>query len=432
MLKRYSEFINESKSIYWLGKVDIRELFHSLIDNGYQIIITNIFYGYYGNEGYYYHNESTILTEFDIESDVIFPDTLYYPGFKINIKGNSYKTTDSEDLTTEFKSAISQLNAEGYIVNNIGIYTDFQCEFDIGEDISTNDISINGEIAVNDDVLHSISIYIKQDEQIILSQKDVAEIYDWKCSRIDGDKIYCTVSIETLAEKTLSRTSYNDWMDYLENGISEELYDFGSYIYDIKEIFDHILSKENKILYIKCLLKKFGIKFINKKIGVKMSENDIIDFLSNKEYYKDLIDISKDFNSDINSDIQDIVANYRLAAHISQNNIELCDAFLNILIDEGIEISNKTNAKVDNEYTILYELPYNEKWLENDFNSHQYNNLNKIKLSSIFTDWADNMNFKIDLNPNFSDYGSFDKNKVNFDIKEILYSYLRDFINIKS
>jgi hypothetical protein len=122
-LKKYLQFIRESvndNSMYWIGEDEIKDIFQYVIDEGYDLIISKVFLGQYGysNDEFYDPNknpEDDGLIMFDTNGDdIILSGQSYYPGYSIGIIKSQYK---GSDVTDEFRSAISQLEGEGYILD---------------------------------------------------------------------------------------------------------------------------------------------------------------------------------------------------------------------------------------------------------------------------------------------------------------------------
>jgi hypothetical protein len=442
MIKKYLEFILESvhNNIYWLKKEEIKDIFQNIIDEGYIIHIDEVFMGYsgYSNGNLYY---STLCT-FDINNDdVIFSGNKYFPAYRISIIIDTTINCKG-DYTNDFKSAMSQLKGQDYITNLVVDDEDLK-DTNI-ENIHLIDGGIitwvpesprkkfpsnRDDIDYNDVYISSaqISILSHQSESIELNEVMLAEIYNWKCDRIEDGKIYIHVDIDDMARYLLSRNSYKQWGKILENN-GEDLFDnyfSGDYTPDIDSIFQYSLNEENEILAIKCMIKEHSgleefIKECNKSELIGKSEDEVIDFLRKEAYHNTI----KNLDSEIIREISEIISDWERSAHCDKNLEEIYEEFDELIEKENIEYT-KIYKEIDKWYNsgserksykenvLHYELRFDNRWIEN---------FGKVSgdLKDVFAQWCNDQWFNYDLNPSFSDYGDVDNVALNVEIKSML------------
>ena len=215
-IKSYNNFIKyflikESSEIeIWLSEKEILDLFQSFLDDEYLIDIQKIF--------------SRSESEINRDKTITKNDDIYL-GW-------------TEDLTSEFKSILTELKQNGY---NISIQND---DYKIDE----NQIKINRGIFIKFfllntlDELNYISISLIQNEpQKFKTDKNIAEFYNWFGYESDKNgNIYFEISIEDLACIFLNRNQYNKggYVDLLTNGIDRGNYDSFYYLQDITNIIN--------------------------------------------------------------------------------------------------------------------------------------------------------------------------------------------------
>lgn len=450
IIKRWSNFINESiqSKMYWLSEEDIKDVFQSLIDEGFKIRTSKVFMGYTGwSDGNYLDSQNKKLTLFDIiQYDVLFRKESYYPGWRIMIQSD--RAHSKADLTEEFQSAISQLEGEGYKIQKI--------EDEDGNTNLDNIHIVNGSIITwipeqpgkpytldkeewADGDIVSISkdllIYIYQTDEIVPTEKDLSEIYDWKCDRIEGNSIYCHVDIEDMARALLSRSSFQHYGTMLCDGIDIENYYGSGYECDIPSLFQHHLTPENEENLLKCVIQEFGglenfVKECKNPDLEGKNEQEVISYLSKERFHRTLEKVLKD--SEVTDTIRQTVSDWERQAHCDANQKELEEAFDDLISDEGIQWNKKLYKEVEKYYykklpeggqqrvpykenVLHYELPFQDSWIEEygkSCRNHQ--------LSSLFWEWTSDRYFENELKPRFSDWGDVNKIELNKEISSIL------------
>ena len=465
-LKKYLQFIKESvndNSMYWIDKDQIKDIFHYITDEGYSLSITKVFFGYYGysDNKFYDPNknpEDSKLVMFDVDQDdVILSGETYHPGWRIRIVKSQYSGVRRPlniidpryDFTDEFQSAISQLKGEGYIVDtiededgktnleNIHLYSGSIITWipeTPGKPFTTNlNVMSDGDIYISS---AELVILIHQSEEVKFTEKMLAEVYDWKCDRIEGDKIYCHVSISDMARAILSRSAYQSWGEILESG---EL-DIGDYYGDgyypeIDSMFQYTLDKDNRVLLVKALIKELGglETTINNLIDddssyeslVGKSEDEVIDFLLKERFLDSIKKLSTD--SEIMSSVRETISDWDRQAHCDQNWKDLINEFDDVVsevteytkLEKEVEkyyVKKGTNERVYYKTIVThYELPFQEKWIL-DYGKA----LKGYSLDSLFEQWCSDEYLDYKLEPRFRDWGDVDSKDLNKEIAAIL------------
>lgn len=455
-LKKFFDFINESvnSDMYWVSEENIKDIFQSLIDEGFSIRTSKIFTGYTGwSDGNYLDSQNKKMTLFDIvQDDVIFRRESYFPGWRICIYSD--KAQSKDDLTEEFQSAISQLEGEGYKIQQI--------EDEDGNTNLDNIHIVNGNIITwipetpgkpytsdkdewSDGDIVSISkelcIYLYQTEEIVPTEKMLSEIYNWKCDRVEGNSVYCHVDIEDMARAVLSRSSFQHYGTMLCDGIDLENYYGDGYVCDIESLFQYHLTSENQEILLKCAIEELGglenfvIQCKNPELQSK-NEQEVISYLIEERFHRTLEKVLK--NSEITDTIRQTVSDWERQAHCDANEEELREAFDELVSDEGIEWSKKIYKEVEKYYlkklpdggqqrvpykenVLHYELPFQDQWIE-EYGKSGRNH----QLSSLFWEWTSDRYFESELKPRFSDWGDVNNKELNVEIASILKYHIKN------
>jgi len=459
-LKKYLQFIKESvndNSMYWIGEDEIKDIFQYVIDEGYDLIISKVFLGQYGysNDEFYDPNknpEDDGLIMFDTNGDdIILSGQSYYPGYSIGIIKSQYK---GSDVTDEFRSAISQLEGEGYILD---------CAMDDDDKTNLENVHLtkgsiitwipetpNKPFTTNQDEMSDGDVYmssaqlyllVHQSEEIKLTDKTLSEIYEWKCDRIEGNNIYCHVDIDDMARSVLSRNRYERWGKILESG---EL-DIGDYYGDgyypeISSMFQYTLDKDNRILVVKALIQELGglESTVNYLIDddntyeslFGKSEDEVIDFLLKERFIIGIERLSRD--SEMMGSVRETISDWERQAHCDQNWEDLISAFDKVVSDvtpytklekevEKYYIVKDTNVKVYYKTMVThYELPFQDKWIL-DYNK----TLKGYSLDALFQEWCSDSYLEYKFEPHFRDWGDVDSKDLNKEIASILKYYIK-------
>jgi hypothetical protein len=438
-IKKWIQFIKESKD-YWMPKEDIQELFLPFTDVGYIIEVKPSMYS----------KNFELITQ----DDCVSTNDEFYIGYVIEITKSIEKFKD--DLTSDFRSICKMIESEGYKIfpisddetyNENEKYPHNNFHFINGSIItwipeqsgkpltSNREDFADGDIYVSSSEIH-INIY--QTESIELTEKDMAEFYDWSnYTTNDRGYIYCELDIEDMAELMLHRNS--NLKDSLINpNDSCDNYFSGDYQPDIQSLFSYTLKKDNEILAIKCLIKELEgfeefIKECDNDELEGKSEEDVIDFLLKERYKKTLEKVCRD--SEIIGDIKQTVGDWECQAHCEKNQKEIEEEFDEILVKEGISYSKslkegkrffykKTERGKEKVYydemVWFYKLDYQERWI-----SDHGKTLSGYSLSSVFKEWCYDSYFNYKLNPRFSDWGDVDREFLNKEIESMLKNYLK-------
>jgi hypothetical protein len=458
-LKKYLQFINESEKtvpdtdLYWIDEQQIKDIFQYVVDEGYALSITKVFFGHYGysNNKFYDPNKNPDddkLLIFDTNSgdDVIFSGESYYPGYRISIVKSQYK---GSDVTDEFQSAISQLKGEGYVVDTIededgktnleNIHLDKGSIITWIPETSGKPLTDKQEDIADGDIYISsaeLIILVNQSEEVKLTDKMIAEVYDWTCDRVEGNNIYCHVDIDDMARAVLSRNAYERWGKILESG---EL-DIGDYYGDgyypeINSMFQYTLDKDNRVLIVKALIQELGgldstvkelIDYDNTYESLAgKSEDEVIDFLLKERFLNGVKKLSQD--SEIMGSVRETISDWERQAHCDQNWEDLINEFDEVVSDvteytklekevEKYYTKKDTNEKVYYKTMVThYELPFQDKWIIDYGKS-----LKGYSLDSLFIEWCSDEYVDYKLEPNFKDWGDVDSKDLNKEIASIL------------
>jgi hypothetical protein len=459
-LKKYLQFINESlnnNSMYWIDEDQIKDIFRYITDEGYPLSITKVFYGYagYSDHGHNYHgpnknSEDNKLVLFDVnQDDVLLRGESYMPGYRIAIVISQSK---GDNVTDEFKSAISQLKGEGYVIDTI--------EDEDGKTNLENIHLLDGSIVTwipetpgkpfttEPDEMSDGDIYISSSELVILihqpeeikfTEKMLAETYDWECDRIEGDKIYCHVEIDDMARSVLSRRDYERWGNMLQEGLDIGDYYGDGYYPDISSVFQYTLKSETAKLLVKAMIKELG-GLENTLLEIKdleiyesllnKSEDEVIDILLKERFRRGLDKLGKD--SEIMGTVRETISDWERQAHCDANWDELISEFDEV-VSEVTEYTKKFDKEVERHYfkkiagtenkekvyyktnVTHYELPFQDKWIEDYGKS-----LKGYSLDSLFQEWCSDSYQDYKLEPRFSDYGDVDSEALNKEVTSIL------------
>jgi hypothetical protein len=449
-LKKYLEFIKESvknDSMYWISEDEIKDIFKFITDEGYPLSITKVLFGHsgYSEHGNNHIRNSKELVLFDInQDDVVLRGEEYMPGYRISIIISQSK---GDNVTDEFRSAISQLKGEGYVVDTV---EDEDGKTNL-ENIHLLDGSIvtwipetpNKPFTTDPDEMSDGDVYISSSELVILvhqpeevkfTEKMLAEIYDWKCDRIEGDKIYCHVDIEDMARSVLSRRDYERWGKMLEEGIDIDNYYGEGYYPDISSVFQYTLNKEATTLLVKVIIKELGglesalTELEGEEIYESLSgksEDEVIDILLKERFKRSLEKLSQD--SEIMSTVRETIADWERQAHCDANWDELISEFDEIVSD--VTEYTKLEKEVDKYYmkkdtrekvwyksvVTHYEIPFQDKWIEEYGKS-----LRGYSLDALFQEWCSDEYLDYKLEPRFNDWGDVDSDALNKEIISIL------------
>ena len=456
-LKKYLQFIKESvnnDSMYWLDEQQIKDIFQYIVDEGYALSVTKLFFGYYGysnNKFYDPNKNSEELAMFDVNSgdDVIFSGESYYPGYRISIVKSQYK---GSDVTDEFQSAISQLKGEGYVVDtiededgktnleNIHLYSGSIITWipeTPGKPFTTNQDEMgDGDIYISS---AELVILVNQSEEVKFTEKMLAEAYDWKCDRIEGDKIYCHVSIDDMARAILSRSARERWCKILEEGELDISDYYGDGYYpEINSMFQYTLDKDNRVLVVKALIQELGgLDSTLKELDdseiyeelVGKTEDEVIQILLKERFLRAITQLSQD--SEIMDSVRETISDWTRQAHCEQNWEDLINEFDECVsevteytkLEKEVEkyyIKKDTNEKVYYKTMVThYELPFQDKWILEYGKS-----LKGYSLDSLFIEWCSDDYTNYELKPHFKDWGDVDSGELNKEIASILrYSF---------
>ena len=463
-LKKYLQFIKESlnnNSIYWIDEEQIKDIFQNITDEGYLLNITKLFFGNYGySDNKFYDpnkNPESELISFDTNGDdVVLSGESYNPGWRISIVRSKYS---GDDVTNELQSAISQLKGEGYIIDTI---EDEEGKTDLenihllkGSIITWIPETPNKPFTTNQDEMSDGDVYMSsvelvllvyQSEKVKFTDKILSEVYEWKCDRVEGDKIYCHVDIDDMASSVLSTSAYKRWGSILESGELDigDYYGEGYYP-EIDSMFQYTLNAENRTLLVRTIIKELG--------GLESTLNELED----QEIYEDLVGKSEDefiqnllkerflsgidklgANSEIMATVRECISDWSRQAHCDQNWNDLISKFDNI-VSEVTQYTKKFDKEVGRYYfkkiagdentkekvyyktnVTHYEVPFQNKWILDYIKT-----LKGYTLDTLFQEWCSDSYLDYKLEPSFRDWGDVDSVELNKEISSILNNYLK-------
>lgn len=457
-LKKYLQFIKESaeiSSLYWIDEEDIKDIFRYITDEGYLLSISKIFFGYYGyssNKFYNPNSNTDELVMFDIDQDdVILCGEEYYPAWRISIVTSQYS---GDDVTDELQSAISQLKGEEYIVDTVEVEDDKTNLENIhllkgsiitwipeepGKPFTSNQEEMSdGDVYISSSEL---VLLIRQSEVVKMTEKMLAEIYEWKCDRIDGNSIYCHVEIDDMARAILSSGDYKIWGSILEEGGLDigDYYGDGYYP-DINSMFQYTLNRENRILLVKAIIKELGglesalneledLEIYEELVG--KSEDEVIQTLLKERFLRGIIKLGTD--SEIMGSVRECISDWERQAHCDQNWEDLINEFDECVSEvtqytkfekeiDRYYVKKDTNEKVYYKSMVTYyEIPFDDKWIVDYGKS-----LKGYSLYSLFIEWCHDDYTNYELKPRFRDWGDVNSEDLNSEIASILKYQFKD------
>lgn len=409
-IKKFKKFINESliyhDYIWKLNKSDIKEYFYDLLDIGY---IIDIGFGIYENI------DPPEYSEFPRVGNNIpcYLLTIIASSSSFNDSSSKYK---SENLTDSVLFAIDMINKYANSKSILTIGTDPI------DELNLNLLKIENGIYYGSVKLHNISIcFVCNEEVEIKNSVQLSEIYGWKDAIIKDNDIYTKVNLIDLVDLLISdNSSYKKLFKNWEN--IEEYYNIIDYYPDLNYVLSE-LNENNKILLIKSLIKEYGIKEFKFD-----KEEECINYYIKRENFYELDDIIKSLKKIKPSDpdnnpldcIFDIIAEYRMIAHINENYKDLVKEFDRI-VKKDFTFYKETIIEY-NENITYYYIKFDIKWL---YQSMKYHSIQFLSLSDVFENYFNNNYFNYELNPRWSDYGDYNLKSLNKDISHDLKYFLK-------
>jgi hypothetical protein len=427
---------NNSHKDPWIDTEDLKLLFGDFEDEGgYDIDFQKNFFKKMNGK----------MVNFHI-NDMITPGE-YQKGWVIRIR--PHRKDPNSDATDYFTSTMEYIFQNGYKLFAI---------FDDDDHLDINHLYfIDGriitwiperegkelpkpseELEAGDLLIYSntLLVYIYEGETIEINHLDMAKFYRWGDYTTDGESIFTEVSIEELANRVLID---NEWVDELVNGIDESLYDSHPRI-ELGDIFGTI-DFENSKLLIRYLIESWGdFGEFKGNWGIEESLNidRVIEYLLNNRGV--LLKIMKDSDSYIIGDVIETITGFETNSLIEKNQKELELEFDRILDELGLEYTKekkmgkgyywkkspnsrkKTKIYYDSEVW-FYKLKYQDRW-----GLESISTMSDETLFNVFVEWLSDgtwggtsPNLK-KLNPNFSDFSTYNTNLLNGEVKRIIQS----------
>lgn len=421
-LKTYYQFIKESyddlsnfEKEWSLDNEDIKFLFLDMIDEGAILDITKYTMMYYT---VYWANEKRYLHY----SDAI--KTLNTPGYVINISFDKINDIVKENLTFAVKTLRDMIDCE------------IQIDYDSKTTVEVKDGFESDHYSLYDNC--QIDILVIENKDFEISEKHLAEIYEWEYDYIEKDNIYFDISQEDLADLILDNDSYSD---IVKNGM-ESMWDlYLGYDYYDKSDFEYNITDENKKLLIKAIIKKEFKGWDNFK------EEDIVtyidkEFNTEEEFVKycfnddsvlnELCDDSDIFMNVIRNKISDWNSDAKAMEDYKTIMDNFEDKVSNIFNDyEKIKktekvyyTSNEKKLSYDNEVT-YYRIGFDDEWMtELLVNGSEAEDLKYFDgVQQLMEEYFHATHNREELNPHLNyNYGDVDYEALNNEIKsELIY-----------
>jgi len=450
--KAFVEYIRESAEeagldCWNLEEDDIIDYFQESIDEGYQIEVR---YGFLGQERQWNYKENRAQYVERFSRKVGSGNET--PAISILIACGDVSEKDVSDnlrfaysiIAEEADAEISILDADGDIGGIEGIMAKSGLFFtDTWNNAEDKEPSV-------EEAEGYVEFLVKKKQGVKITQKQLAEYYDWSNYVEKDGKLYVDYSLEDLSDLILARDS--NYKDLLIDGSG--IYDnyWGSdYQPDLKSLFDYYLDKENKALAIKALIKETGgleqfVSFVGDECDDEIyatmkemlesresAEGMVIEYLLKERFYSTLKQMAQE--SEIIGDIKQSYGDWAMNAHADADLEQIRAEFDDILDDSFTyikgtrEVEKKSKFNKDEsgnwrtymEEETFYLIEYSNDWLE-DF---EYEDLEKESLETIFSEHCyKNSKTKYELNPRFSDYGDVDEKEWNKDVKSYLMRFL--------
>jgi hypothetical protein len=429
-LKRYLDFIKESFSEYnkkgvdiWkLENEDIKDMFIDFIDEGWSVTIEK---GFKDKSG-----------DFDFFKEKVYLNESLIPAYWISLSTKS--GTSSKDMSDLFKDIIKRLVdfSDGEL---IGIFVnDWSHGYNNDQYWIENIKVAGGFIDENDFIENSGYIFIAEKEEIEIDEKNLVNYYNIQLEDTEFESLnkglFVHVDLGTLASKLIKDDKWEKTItecDYYKGPINNFWDNYHSYYYspDFISLINYDLNKENLDLLIKAVIKETGgIDEVKRHIGDEL-DNDkyeevkdldlegLVDFFKSERFYDTLKHFTKD--SEIYYEVNNTVADWGSAAHAEQNYKDMMNEFDSIVEKEFKYNRKFREERVKQEMTI-YEIEFKNEWIDD----WEFRDIDGNSLYDIFYEYMSNLSY-YDFEPNFSDYGDVDSNKMNLEIKSLLTNFLK-------
>jgi hypothetical protein len=466
-IKRWNDFISyikeskESKETeeefnpWMLDEDDIRDYFQESIDEGYQIEVR---YGFVGEERMWNYKESK--THYVERFTKKLESGNNTPAISILITSEKVSSNDvSDNLKFAYSIIAEEADADISILDSDGEIGDIEGITAKGGLFFTDATWNTGSLSKPEEVEDYVEFLVKKKQQIKITQTQLAKYYDWSRYEEKDGMLYVEYNLEDLSDLLLSRDS--NYKDLLIDGSG--IYDSywgNDYQPDFNSLFDYYLDKENKSLFLKCLIKDAGgledfVSYIGDecddmvydtiKVMIEDKEGepettkeerkikDITEYLLKERFYNTLKQMSND--SELLSDIKQSYGDWSSNSHAEKNLEEIRSEFDEILDDNFTyikgtrEVEKKSKFNKDEngnwrtykEEETFYLIRFSNDWIE-DF---EVDDLEQESLETIFSEYcykSDKTGYE--LKPHFSDYGDVDDKEWNKDVKSDLLRFL--------
>jgi hypothetical protein len=464
-IKRWNDFISyikESKETeeefnpWMLDEDDIRDYFQESIDEGYQIEVR---YGFVGEERMWNYKESR--THYVERFTKKMESGNNTPAISILITSEKVSSNDvSDNLKFAYSIIAEEADGDISILDNDGEIGDIEGIIaKEGLFFTETWNNVEGKEPTITEADGYVEFLVKKKQAVKITQTQLAKYYDWSRYEEKDGMLYVEYNLEDLSDLLLSRDS--NYKDLLIDGSG--IYDSywgNDYQSDFNSLFEYYLDKENKYLFVKCLIKDAGgledfVSYIGDEcddmvydtIKVMMEDKegepestkeerkikDITEYLLKERFYSTLKQMSKE--SEIIGDIKQLYGDWAANAHAEADLERIRGEFDEILDDnfsyiKGTrEIEKKSKFNKDEngnwrtykEEETFYLIRFSNDWME-DFES---SDLEGESLKTIFSEYC----YKTDktgyeLKPHFSDYGDVDDKEWNKDVKSDLLRFL--------
>lgn len=244
------------------------------------------------------------------------------------------------------------------------------------------------------------NFYFPNGKRIEISVKDVMDFYGFKYDVSRGDDVYIEYDIAEFHNLLTIESEYAKYIGDPDQLSQDHYRDYRDEYYENFDSLLYSLNDENKILFIKCVLKDAG------------EEEDINELLNERfnRRLEDLLDKDSQFYRDL--------------------NYLMIDMSFDAMVDYNYDqIMNSFNSELNNNFNINKTSDVYQVMIEPEFFSLSYgesldpNDVERDDFKDLYDEYISEKN--IELKVRFSEYEDFNNNDFNQTAKEILIDYLK-------
>ncbi len=394
-IKELTSFDIQSKADKLINMEYIKDIFADITDEEFSIEWNYHIYekSYIPGTLSQYNFQRTKIIDVrqnDIMDEILLPNVKYYLGIIISLFKPSVES--SEDLTNSFRRALKMMqNLDIQFIDiTMDEYRPGSGRYDRKLDINKIQI-INGKILYdNKHNYNFIDInFIDPDSEFVLTNKGVAEYYEWEGYLKDGENIYFDIPYSDIIPTIIQNDDV--YLDILID--NEEMpWDYhSSYYFPDNDDILYYLNDE--------LIQKI-LEYANTKYQINSLTYEEKRGWEWIKSFKSIIDQMSNEDDEIITEIKNIISDYLSQAHESKNIKETLDQFESLLSNkityEIYEINNTKRIKVF----------FDVEWLDVE------NPRMGEYLFDIYQEWVEKEKF----NPQLSDFGNVDKRQIASEI----------------